>query len=230
MLRKMIAACALGACPLFNVAQAHHGLDFLEVETAHLPEPGTGYAFARVDRVREDGTETEIAPAVLFGATDWLAVEVHAHYAKVDGESLHYEAVAPALHFRLTPSNQQFSFGISTEYEVAHSSDDKDVLDLAAVFGYQMYRWTFAGNLTYERLSGESGEWGYALGVRNTFKARHGLGVELIGSLESGGSAELLIGYYGELAPHFTLNAGLGTGIDGELDHTARAGVIWQFK
>jgi hypothetical protein len=230
MLKKMLAACALGACLLFNVAHAHHGLDFLEVETSHLPEPGTGYAFARTDRLRGDETETEVAPAVLFGAADWLAVEVHAHYAKVDGEALRYEAVAPALHFRLTPSNQQLSFGISTEYELAHSSDDSDVLDLAAVLGYQMYRWTFAGNLTYERLSGEAGEWGYALGVRNTFKERHGLGVELIGSLESEGSGEVLIGYYGELAPRFTLNAGLGAGFDGGPDRTARVGVIWQFK
>jgi hypothetical protein len=46
MLRNFSLACAIAACPTFNAAHAHHGLDFLLVQTAHLPEKGTGYAVA----------------------------------------------------------------------------------------------------------------------------------------------------------------------------------------
>ena len=50
-------ACLAAAGALPCVAHAHHGLDFLLVQTAHLPEKGTGYVFGRVNRL--DGDESE---------------------------------------------------------------------------------------------------------------------------------------------------------------------------
>ena len=121
MLRNFSLACAIAACPTFNAAHAHHGLDFLLVQTAHLPEKGTGYAVARLDHVSEHDDELELEPAVLYGATDWMTVEVHAHYEKEAGEPSKYESFAPTVHFRLTPRERPFSVGISAEYEIAHT-------------------------------------------------------------------------------------------------------------
>jgi hypothetical protein len=69
--------------------------DFLLVQTAHLPEKGTGYAVARLDHVSEHDDELELEPAVLYGATDWMTVEVHAHYEEEAGEPSKYESFAP---------------------------------------------------------------------------------------------------------------------------------------
>ena len=211
-------------------AIAHHGLDFVSVQTAHLPEQGAGYAIGRFDYISEEVNEMEFEPALLYGATDWLTVELHAHFEKESGESAKYESLAPALHFRLTPREQPFSLGVSVEYEFARESTEDDVLELTAVFGYEFSEWMVTANVLLEDTSGSSGEWGYAAGVRHAFSHDHAFGLELNGSLESNGSSEALIGYYGELSNRFSVNAGIGTGIDGGPDWSVRTAFIWQFR
>jgi hypothetical protein len=73
------------------------------------------------------------------------------------------------------------------------------------------------------------GEWGYAAGIRNTF-GKHGVGLEVQGSLESDGSSEMLVGCYGELSERFTFNAGIGVGLDDGPDQSARTAFIWRFN
>jgi hypothetical protein len=227
---RILLACAAAASIVSNSVQAHHGLDFLLVQTAHLPEPGTGYAFARVDHLSESVDETGFEPGALYGATDWMTVELHGHYHKEEGESSRFESIAPALNFRLTPRGQSFSFGLSAEYEMAHASDDSDVALVAALFGYEANLWVVAGNVLYEKMSGASGEWGYAAGVRRTFAQKHAVGIETIGSFESDGSSEMMVGYYGEFSERFTLNTGIGTGLHNGPDRSARMAMIWRFK
>lgn len=226
----MLAMCAMVACLSPGAAYAHHGLDFVTVQTAHLPRQGTGYAIARLDYISEELDEMEFEPALLFGATDWLAVELHAHYEKLEGESSNYESVAPALHFRLTPREQQLSLGVSVEYEIVDDSAEDDVVELTAILGYKTAGWTFAANVMNQKASSSSGEWGYAAGARHSFRQNHGFGLELTGSFEKDGSSELLVGYYGELSERFSINAGVGTGIDDGPNWSARTAFIWQFK
>jgi len=230
MLTRFPLACVTTACLLPIAAHAHHGLDFLLVQTAHLPAKGTGYAVARLDYISEHHDELEFEPALLYGVTDWMTVELHAHYEKEQGESSKYESVAPAFHFRVTPREQSFSIGISAEYEIAHHSDDEDVVEMAAMFGYEASQWTATGNVLYEKPSGFSGEWGYAAGIRHAVGEKHGVGVELVGSFESSGSSEMMVGYYGEFSDQFSFNAGVGTGIDDGPDQAARLAFIWRFK
>jgi hypothetical protein len=184
----------------------------------------------RDPHISEHHDEWEFEPAILYGATDWITVELHGHYEKEEGERSKFESVAPALHFRLTPREQAFSFGMAVEYEIAHASDDEDVVGAAAILGYEKTDWMVTGNFLYERHSGASGEWGYAVGARRNFTQKHGAGVEVLGSLESHGSSELLIGYYSEFSDRFTFNAGIGTGIDDGPDESLRSAFIWQFK
>jgi hypothetical protein len=230
MFKRILSACAVIASLLPGVVCAHHGLDFVVVQTAHLPAQGAGYAIGRIDYISEKEDEMEFEPALLYGATDWLTLELHAHFEKESGESAKYESLAPALHFRLTPREQQLSFGVSVEYEIAHDSAADDVLELTAILGYEFSEWMVTANVLLEDSSGSSGEWGYAAGVRHSFNGDHAFGLEMNGSLEGGNSSEALIGYYGELSRWFSLNAGIGAGIDGGPDWSVRTAFIWQFK
>lgn len=230
MFKHFILAYAVFAYMLPNAVHAHHGLDFILVQTAHLPERGTGYAFARLNYLSEAVDETEIEPAVLYGAAERIAVELHAHYAKEGSDSLAYEAVAPAVHLRLTPREQALSFGVSAEYAFAHEARSADVADVAAILGYERNRWMAGGNLLYEKATDVSGQWGYAAGIRRTFGEGHGIGFEVLGSFESDGYSEMLVGYYGELSEGFTINAGIGSKIDEGPDQAAHLSFIWRFR
>lgn len=230
MFNRILTTCVAAVLLLPGAVSAHHGLDFISVQTAHLPTRGAAYAIGRFDYISEEHNEMEFEPAVLYGATDWLTLELHAHYEKESGESWKYESLAPALHFRLTPREQAFSFGFSVEYEFASDSGDDDVLELTAMFGYEVSEWMVTANVLLEDPSGLSAEWGYAAGVRHSFSHNNAFGLELNGSFEGGGSSEVLIGYYGEFSERFSLNAGVGTGIDGGPDWTFRSALIWQFR
>ena len=230
MLNRFLVAYVIIATLMPVAASAHHGLDFVSVQTARLPEQGAGFAIGRFDYISEEVNEMEFEPALLYGATDWLTVELHAHFEKESGESAKYESLAPALHFRLTPREQQLSFGVSVEYEFAHDSAADDVLELTAMLGYEFSEWMVTVNIFLEDTSGSSGEWGYAAGIRHSFNDDHSFGLEMNGPLEGGSSSQVLIGYYGELSKRFSLNAGIGVGIDGGPDWSVRTAFIWQFK
>jgi hypothetical protein len=230
MFKRYISSCAVAASLWPGAVYAHHGLDFIFVQTAHLPVQGAAYAIGRIDYISEEEDEMEFEPALLYGATDWLTLELHAHFEKESGESAQYESLAPALHFRLTPREQQLSFGVSVEYEFAHDSAADDVLELTAMLGYEFSEWMVTVNIFLEDTSGSSGEWGYAAGIRHSFNDDHSFGLEMNGPLEGGSSSQALIGYYGELSKRFSLNAGIGVGIDGGPDWSVRTAFIWQFK
>ena len=228
--KRYISSCAVAASVWPGVVCAHHGLDFISVQTAHLPVQGASYVIGRIDYISEEEDEMEFEPALLYGATDWLTFELHAHFEKERGESANYESLAPALNFRLTPRDQQLSFGVSVEYEFAHDSSEDNVLGLAAMLGYEFSEWMATVNVLFEDPSGSSGDWGYAAGLRHKFNGDHAFGLEMNGSLEGGSSAQAVIGYYGELSKRFSLNAGIGVGIDGGPDWSIRTAFIWQFK
>lgn len=213
-----------------HAASAHHGVDFITVQTARLPHQGSGYALARADHIAGVEDETEFEPAVLFGLTDWMSTEVHAHFAKVDGESFEYEAVAPALNFRFTPRHSRFSAGLSAEYELQRHADEEDVFGLTLMGAYSHANWMFGANTRLETTTGSEDEWSYAAGMRRAINDRIALGLELNGSLETSDANELMLAFYGELTERFTLNAGLGGATDEGTEWSLRTAFIWQFR
>jgi hypothetical protein len=221
-----LACLALSPAP----AQAHHGLDFLIVQTAHLPERGTAFALTRMDYVAGPRDETAIEPALLYGATDRITLETHGHYAKEDGESGQFEVLAAVAHFQLTPLYQPFAAGMSLEYAAARDSSHEDATEVSGVIGYETERWLLAANFLYHKESGASSETGYAAGARYNLSLQHAFGAELRGSLESDGSSEFLLGYYGNVSDTISINLGVGTGVDGGPDWTARSAFIWRFR
>lgn len=213
-----------------QTASAHHGVDFLTVQTAHLPMSSTGYAIARVDHISAEEDETEFEPALLFGLTDWMTGEFHAHFARHSGESFEYESIAPSLSFRLTPRQRNYSAGFSVEYELQRHSDEPDVLGFALMSAYSKSSWMLAAQAKMERPSGGDPEWGYAAGIRRSLRQNLAVGIEHNGSFESSNVREWLLGIYAELTGKATINAGIGTGPGDGSDWSVRTALIWQFR
>src|SRR5215470_2721279 len=97
------ALCVL-ALAIAAPAAAHHGKDFLLVESAELPHPRTMFF---VSSERFSNSEFTSEPSLLFGITENFAAEVHVHFTR-DG----YEAVAPTIHVGL-PSLGAWNFAAS---------------------------------------------------------------------------------------------------------------------
>jgi len=230
MINRKLVACVVVACLLPATGHAHHGVDFILAQTAHLPAQGAGYLVGRVDYVAKNENEAEFQPEVLYGATEWMSLDLHAHIAKPQGQSASYEALAPEVTVRLTPRASALSAAVSAEYEIARDGNADDVFGLAGIVGYATEEWLATVNLVYEKPSGSTREWSFAAGVRRNLSHDHGLGLEFTGPLESGGNTEALLGYYGGLSERLTFNAGLGTGIAGGPDWSLRTTLIWQFR
>jgi hypothetical protein len=227
--QRLLIAATLLATP---AAHAHHGRDFLLLETARLPECGDLFGISRQDYVSADSTKVLLwQPSLLFGAVDWIAYEMHGHVEKGEGESFHYEATAPAAHVRFTPRTSPLVLGASVEYEFArHGAPDS--LEAAAVLEYESGHWHHALNLLLdnEQGSGADPEWGYGAGSRYELTEEHSIGLELRGSLEPEGGAEAMAGYYFEASERVTFNVGLGTGFDDGPDATVRTALIWKLN
>jgi len=117
----LVATLLAGTTP----ALAHHGRDFLLVQTAEKPHAGSLFLVPRQDWVDSDeGSDLELEPALLWGVTGRLALEVHAHAAKASGGDLEYESTAPALQLRLTPEEASWGLALSVEYEIARGAGD----------------------------------------------------------------------------------------------------------
>ena len=90
MVRIALAAALALTCAV--PAFAHHGKDFLMIEGPELPDPKSVYFVSSEMFSRAITTE----PSIFFGITDRLAGQLHVHFERPEGESLHYRAIAPA--------------------------------------------------------------------------------------------------------------------------------------
>ncbi len=205
-------------------------MDFLLTESPRLPQPGGGYLYVRQDYLSMDRNLYQVEPGILFGLSRRVAVSVPARMEKPQGRSARYASTAPAMHFRLTSPRQRLYAGLSTRYAIAHQQGERDRFTGTASVGHETRRLLAVANLIYDREAGQSREWSYAAATRINIARRHAAGVEVLGSLQSDGTTEALLGYYGRLSPNFTVNAGVGKGVDRGPDWTARTAFIWRFR
>jgi hypothetical protein len=211
---------------------AHHGKDFLIVESYELPHPHDFY-FVSSELLSNGDHETFFStePSLLFGLTHRIAGEVHMHIEKEPGESLRYQAIAPAVHIQLTPSESQASwkFAMAAEYEIARHRDEN-----AAAARFIAAR-TFGDGMLVINLGGDHSpangtHAGYAVGFRPALESALGWGIEAQGELEHGQQHELLLGIYAQPNDRFTFKAGIGVGLgNGKPAAELRTGVVWQF-
>src|SRR5205823_491223 len=175
-----------------QVVLAHHGKDFLLVESYDLPEPGEFYLFGSTAIADGNGVSLELEPSLLVGLMPRVAFELHSHITKEPEQSLEYEATAPSLHFQLSPPNSRFPvhFGLSAEYEIANQTG-ANRFETRLVVETEISRWKLVGNLLGERQQGGDSDIGYAVGARYDFSDQFAFGFEAQGPFTNDDRHEL---------------------------------------
>src|SRR4249919_590745 len=203
-------AASLALTPF--AALAHHGQDFLIVESPSVTHPGNVY----------------------FLANAAAALELHAHTAKLAGDSWNYEATAPSVHVLLTDPERHdgLKAGLSAEYEIAREADAADRLELRLSLEQSVDAYKWGGNLIYSREQGGEDEFGVALGLRRAVGAHVALGAEAQGAFDHAEGRELLGGVYWEPSEAVTLKFGLGGVHDDAGGNTAlaRFGLVMRLR
>lgn len=214
-------------------AAAHHGRDFLIVESYELPHPGAFYLVTseEFDRVNGD-TAFHTQPSLLFGIRERIAGEVHVHAERTPGASFHYEAVAPSIHIQLTPpeSKSVWQFGTSAEYEIARHSDDNNIA-VTLIASRPIGEAAMIINLGAEHQPAHGTTHAvYAVGFRPQLDVPIGWGVEAAGRLHRGESQQLILGLYTQPSRRLTFKLGAGAGFgNGRTAFVVRSGIVWSF-
>lgn len=224
----LIALLSLFAVP----ALAHHGRDFLIVESYELPHPGTVYFVTSEEFDRADGqTAFHTQPSLLFGIHDRIAGEVHVHMERLPGESFHYESIAPAVHVQLTPpeSKSVWRFAASAEYEVArHHGDNNAAVTLIAT--RSIGNAVVIANAGVESQQNGGTHAVYAVGYRPELDVPVGWGIEAAGTVQHGESQQMIFGLYTQPFERLTIKVGAGAGFgNGRPAAVIRSGIVWSF-
>jgi len=212
-------------------ASAHHGKDFLLTESYEVPHPGDLYLLSTLEYERDDAIDSlALEPSLLAGVIPRLAFELHGHFAKEEGDSMRYEAIAPALHYQVTSPDSDFPvrLGIAAEYEIARgNSEERDRFEGRLILEHQFDGSKIAVNLIGEREAGSNPIAGYAAGYRIEQGTRIAYGLEAQGQFERNAQHDLLLGIYFEPVENFTLKLGAGAAIRREdAGFVAFAGVV----
>ncbi|MEP6699127.1 MAG: hypothetical protein ABJB09_05285 [Verrucomicrobiota bacterium] len=216
-----------------TVASAHHGKDFLIVESYDLPHPWDVYfvssaAFANLD----DDAAVELEPSLLIGVLPRLAFELHAHTAKEPNESFRYEATAPSLHFQVTPPDNTFPVrvGLSAEYEFAAHNAVHDRAEVRLILESGFGKHKAVANIIGAHENGKRSEAAYAAGYRYEFTDQFAGGIEGQGPITADGIHEAILGLYYEPTERITLKLGVGSVFDRDDVHLiARLGTVFRF-
>lgn len=208
---------------------AHHGKDFLLVESYELPHPKTFYAVSAEEFLFGRSSLTfRDEPSLLFGVTDRFAAEVHAHIEKEPGDSATVAAIAPGVHVRLFDSDAMHA-GLSAEYEIGRQGNG-NAAAVRLILGRSMGEGAIVGNIGVENAHGESTRVIYAIGYRQDMEARSSWGIEAQGALRHGEEQEAIVAAYRQISDRLTLKAGVGAaGGTGKPLALIRTGVVWRF-
>jgi len=206
---SLLALFALFAAPAF----AHHGKDFLLLESDELPHPHSLFFITSDAVTRAAGTTRyEGEPALLYGVSERIAAELHAHIAKAGSDNFRVEAISPSIHISfpgLSPATR-WRFGLSAEYELARG-EEEDTFETRLIAVRRLDTAAFGINLIGSRPQYGPATAGYAIGFRARPEDRVGWGVEAQGELVHRGSREALAGIYAELTPRLSMKIGAGS-------------------
>ena len=235
-MRLSLTICGIALMLIPSLALAHHGQDFLLVESPTVPHPGSVYLIANGHAALNDqlGERASVEPALLFGISPRLAFEVHAHTEKLAGEHWTYEATAPSLHVFLTDPEKHdgFKLGLSAEYEIAaeHGAPDNAEVRLSLEHGGEENKWT--ANLIASKEQDADTDIGAAFGFRREVREGIALGVEGQSSFQRVDGAVLLAAAYFENEQAATFKLGLGgeRSADGRFEPVVHLGLVLRLK
>jgi hypothetical protein len=212
------------AMPLF----AHHGKDFLLVESYELPHPKALYAVTAEEFLLDRSALTfRDEPSLLFGVSDRVAAEIHAHIEKEPDSGATLAAIAPAIHVQLLDSGAVHA-GLSVEYEIGrHGSGNAAVARF--IVGNSIGEGAIVANIGVEHAHAGTRAI-YAVGYRPDMEAARTWGIEAEGVLRSGEQHEVIVAGYGQISDRLTVKAGVGAAIGtGKPLALIRTGVVWRF-
>jgi len=235
-LRRIVILFAFAVLVWVPEARAHHGKEYLLVQTSELPHRGQFFFLADFSAERgEGGTALAFAPAVLLGLSDRASIEIHSHVHREAGEQWSYEATAPELRVSLTSPHSRAALraALSAEYEIGHGEAPDRVAGTGVLAVYAGSS-NLSFNLTAAREQEEGARtgWSYAVGFRPNLERRVDLGFELHGALNDAAEEEgheLMLGLYAQASERVTLKAGVGRGFGDAPDWSFRGGFVIGF-
>jgi len=206
MLMALLSALAL------NSAQAHHALEYIELESFNLSPKGEVLFYVQYDYIVENEDvpgldKWEVTPGLAYGVTDRLLFDIHTHYAKFaedhvveeereqylpNGPSPFFEAVAMSLTCRITqqgPFHVAAGGGLELPFSRAETllGSEDPVYMGTLILGHDIgAHGNVVLNIGYEYEGGED-EWSWGLGARSPLTDDpHGIaaGVEVHGDFD----------------------------------------------
>ena len=108
------------ACYIPTSAHAHHGMDFLTVQSYEVPSTLSAYLFADFEWERANGeNEYGVEPGILLGLLPQTALELQTRFGQEAGSDWRYQSVTPSLLIQLTPPDSEFPIrvAVSAGYE-----------------------------------------------------------------------------------------------------------------
>lgn len=131
MKRPHATILALAVCWITHGADAHHAMEYIELESYNTSPRGESLIYLQYDYMVPDDQQPdldrwEITPGWAYGITDKLLVDFHTHFAKFgnghieeteqerfapDGPSPFFEAVTASLLYRFTETGPYHAAG-----------------------------------------------------------------------------------------------------------------------
>ena len=209
---RLGALCAAVFLASAFPARAHHGQDFLLVESPTVPHPGDAYLLANLGVALDKSDEQAgFEPALLIGLAPRFAFELHGHTEQVAGEPWRYEATAPSLHVLLTDpeKHEGLQSGLGAEYEFAREAGG-NALEVRWSVQQANPRYKAGANLVYHHEEGDTGHFGAVIGAHWRIAPRVALGAEAQGDFDRAEGTEALASAHWECDEAWSLKFGLG--------------------
>ena len=144
--------------------------------------------------------------------------------AHVDGRTEFLDSARASAAIRISKPGRPVSVGVIGDYRFAGDRRIGNSWVIGTGVKFEGDRWNNAGYGFYSNIAG--GAFGYAYFSTFSLNERHGLGVEIIGLLQSSAPPNILFGYYTDLTPALSLAVGAGpasgftTGLSGKVSLT----------
>lgn len=212
---KILASCAISLIAALP-ASAHHGKDFLLLETDDMPLAGHVYALASLDtNVDNDGAHSsEITPALLFSVGKNLTLEPHFHLHQEPGESFRFESTALDIRYRLgSIGRSQWRAAVSLGLEKPRDSEENTNAEGRLIFVRNFPTSLVAVNLIAGRELSSGAQYDYAVGAGIVFPQVNGdaISLETVARLPLCDGVEIVPGYSKKLSK--TASAKIGVGV-----------------
>lgn len=234
---RVVLFAVLLAMLLPGQVLAHHGKDYVELEGYASPEKGEYLLFSLFEyhvpeRSVSDLDYWKIQPGILYGITNHLSLEAHAHLTKVGSESFAYESTALEARFRFLEEGDWFvNPAASVEYERS-ASDEPDEIGFRLILDKNFGPWNATVNYWAANAidSDEDMEHSYGFGVNRPLFMFEKVNLELVGALSGEDAHYVLPSLYLPLTESLDLKAGAAFGISHESeDFSIRSAVHFMF-